>query len=103
MNLERASPVNLAQPRDQEGVLWLTSRRFSSSVSTTPVVHRWLPVTFEISDVRRCVLSAGSQPGGSLNSVAVAVMAEDGIDIGEAVPQVLTTDAVHESDGLQST
>ena len=44
------------------------------------------------------VLSAGSQPGGSLNPVAVAAMAEDGIDIGEAVPQVLTTDAVQESD-----
>lgn len=44
------------------------------------------------------VLSAGSQPGSSLNPVAVAAMAEVGIDIGEAVPQILTTDAVQESD-----
>ena len=44
------------------------------------------------------VLSAGSQPRDSLNPVAVAVMAEVGIDISEAVPQILTTEAVQESD-----
>lgn len=44
------------------------------------------------------VLSAGSEPGTGLNPVAVAAMAEVGIDIGEAVPQILTADAVQESD-----
>ena len=44
------------------------------------------------------VLSAGSQPSDSLNPVAVAAMAEIGIEIGEAAPQMLTTDAVQESD-----
>jgi arsenate reductase len=44
------------------------------------------------------VLAAGSQPGSSLNPVAVAAMAEVGIDIRGAVPQLLTTEAVQESD-----
>ena len=44
------------------------------------------------------VLSAGSDPGDGLNPVAVAAMAEVGIDIGQAVPRILTTNAVQESD-----
>jgi arsenate reductase (thioredoxin) len=44
------------------------------------------------------VLSAGSAPAGSINPVAVRAMAEEGIDIAEAVPLLLTTAAVHESD-----
>jgi protein-tyrosine-phosphatase len=44
------------------------------------------------------VLSAGSQPAGSINPVAVAAMAEEDIDITTATPQVLTTEAVQESD-----
>ena len=44
------------------------------------------------------VLSAGSQPAGSINPVAVAAMAEEGIDITTATPKVLTTEAVQESD-----
>jgi arsenate reductase (thioredoxin) len=47
---------------------------------------------------RITVLSAGSAPGDSLNPVAVQAMAEDGIDISQAVPTVLTTGAVQESD-----
>jgi len=44
------------------------------------------------------VLSAGSQPADQINPVAVAAMAEDGIDITAEVPKLLTTDAVGESD-----
>ena len=47
-------------------------------------------------DVR--VLSAGSAPAETINPVAVQAMAEVGIDIGEAVPQLLSTEAVQESD-----
>jgi protein-tyrosine-phosphatase len=44
------------------------------------------------------VRSAGSEPGESINPVAVAAMAEEGIDIAGNQPKVLTTDAVKESD-----
>jgi len=44
------------------------------------------------------VLSAGSAPKDSINPVAVDAMAEAGIDISSNVPQVLTVDAVRESD-----
>lgn len=44
------------------------------------------------------VLSAGSQPGHEINPVAVAAMAEVGIDIAGNQPKVLTDDAVEASD-----
>ena len=44
------------------------------------------------------VLSAGSAPAETINPVAVEAMAEVGIDITEAVPQLLSTEAVQESD-----
>ncbi len=44
------------------------------------------------------VLSAGSEPADRINTVAVAAMAEAGIDITRATPKTLTTDAVLESD-----
>jgi len=44
------------------------------------------------------VLSAGSQPASDLNPVAVAAMAEVGIDISAAEPRSLTTDALQEAD-----
>lgn len=44
------------------------------------------------------VLSAGSQPGTTVNPVAVEAMAEIGIDIASAQPKILTTDAVEASD-----
>ena len=44
------------------------------------------------------VLSAGSAPGDAVNPAAVAAMAEEGIDISEAIPALLTTEAVRESD-----
>lgn len=44
------------------------------------------------------VLSAGSAPGAALHPVAVAAMAEDGIDISAATPRQLTVDTVEEAD-----
>jgi len=44
------------------------------------------------------VLSAGSQPGERINPVAVAAMAEDGIDIAANQPKLLTDTAVREAD-----
>ncbi|WP_404444722.1 arsenate reductase ArsC [Microbacterium marinum] len=44
------------------------------------------------------VFSAGSEPGETVNPNAVAVMAEEGIDLAGATPQILTTDAVRQAD-----
>jgi protein-tyrosine-phosphatase len=44
------------------------------------------------------VLSAGSQPADRVNPVAVAAMAEEGIDIAAEQPKVLTESAVREAD-----
>lgn len=46
------------------------------------------------------VRSAGSEPADAINPNAVAVMAEAGIDITEAVPVLLSTDAVREADAV---
>ena len=46
------------------------------------------------------VLSAGSAPKDSINPVAVAAMAEVGIDIANNTPKVLTPEAVQESDAV---
>jgi protein-tyrosine-phosphatase len=46
------------------------------------------------------VLSAGSAPKDSINPVAVAAMAELGIDISNNSPKVLTTEAVQQSDAV---
>ena len=44
------------------------------------------------------VRSAGSEPADRINPVAVAAMAEEGIDITAEQPKILTTDAVKASD-----
>jgi protein-tyrosine-phosphatase len=44
------------------------------------------------------VLSAGTEPKNEVNPSAVAAMAEEGIDIANNTPKVLTTEAVQESD-----
>jgi protein-tyrosine-phosphatase len=44
------------------------------------------------------VRSAGSEPAGSINPIAVEVLAEVGIDVAGEAPKLLTTDAVFESD-----
>ncbi|MCU1636633.1 MAG: heat-shock protein HtpX [Cryobacterium sp.] len=44
------------------------------------------------------VLSAGSEPKDEVNPVAIEAMAEEGIDIANNVPKILTPDAVEDSD-----
>jgi arsenate reductase len=44
------------------------------------------------------VLSAGSEPKDRINPTAIEAMAEEGIDIANSVPKILTVDAVKESD-----
>jgi arsenate reductase (thioredoxin) len=44
------------------------------------------------------VLSAGSEPTDRINPIAVQVMAEEGIDLANEAPKILTIDAVKESD-----
>jgi len=52
----------------------------------------------EIAGDRIEVRSAGSLPAEQINPVAVAAMAEVGIDIAAEQPKVLTTEAVQDSD-----
>jgi arsenate reductase len=44
------------------------------------------------------VLSGGSEPGNQINPMAIAAMAEEGIDISQAIPQLMTTEQVQASD-----
>ncbi len=44
------------------------------------------------------VRSAGSIPGDQVNPVAIAAMAEEGIDISTQTPKILTTESVQASD-----
>ena len=44
------------------------------------------------------VRSGGSEPGDSINPIAIEAMAEEGIDISQAVPQLMTTEQVQASD-----
>jgi arsenate reductase len=44
------------------------------------------------------VLSAGTEPKEHINPSAIEAMAEEGIDIANNIPQVLTTESVKESD-----
>jgi arsenate reductase len=44
------------------------------------------------------VRSGGSEPGHEINTIAIQAMAEDGIDISQGVPQLMTTEAVRDSD-----
>jgi protein-tyrosine-phosphatase len=47
---------------------------------------------------RVTVLSAGTEPKDEINPSAIAAMAEEGIDIANNAPKVLTTEAVKDSD-----
>ena len=52
----------------------------------------------ELSQGKVEVLSAGSAPKDSINPVAVAAMAEIGIDIANNTPKILTPESVQASD-----
>ena len=42
--------------------------------------------------------SGGSEPGDQINPIAIQAMAEEGIDISQGVPQLMTTEQVRDSD-----
>ncbi|MGY4856335.1 arsenate reductase ArsC [Cryobacterium sp. AP23] len=44
------------------------------------------------------VRSGGSEPGDQINPMAIAAMAEEGIDISQAIPTLMTTEQVQDSD-----
>jgi protein-tyrosine-phosphatase len=46
------------------------------------------------------VRSAGSDPADTINPMAVEALAEVGVDLGDAVPKLLSTDAVREADAV---
>lgn len=44
------------------------------------------------------VRSGGSEPGDQVNPAAIAAMNEEGIDISQAIPQLMTSEQVRDSD-----
>jgi arsenate reductase len=44
------------------------------------------------------VRSGGSEPGDQINPIAIQAMAEEGIDISQGIPQLMTTEQVRDSD-----
>ena len=54
----------------------------------------------ELSRGRVEVLSAGSAPKDAINPVAIAAMAEVGIDISQNTPKILSPEAVQQSDAV---
>ncbi|MBC7403142.1 MAG: arsenate reductase ArsC [Microbacteriaceae bacterium] len=44
------------------------------------------------------VRSGGSEPGDQINPIAIQAMAEEGIDISQGVPQLMTVEQVRDSD-----
>ncbi|MGL4339398.1 MAG: arsenate reductase ArsC [Rhodoglobus sp.] len=44
------------------------------------------------------VRSGGSEPAEQINPIAILAMAEEGIDISQAIPQLITTEQVRGSD-----
>jgi len=52
----------------------------------------------ELSGGAVAVRSGGSEPGDQINPVAIRAMAEEGVDISQAVPQLMTTEQVQASD-----
>ncbi|MCM3657562.1 arsenate reductase ArsC [Agromyces mediolanus] len=53
-----------------------------------------------LSGGRVDVRSGGSEPGTAINPAAIEAMREEGIDISEAVPQLLQTDDVRAADAV---
>ena len=51
-----------------------------------------------LSGGRVTVRSGGSEPGNEINPIAIQAMAEEGIDISQGVPQLMTTEQVRDSD-----
>ncbi|HLS00414.1 MAG TPA: arsenate reductase ArsC [Beutenbergiaceae bacterium] len=78
-------------PADQPSVLFVCVHNAGRSQMAAGYLR-------ELSQGRIEVRSAGSEPAEQLNPTAVAAMAEDGIDITTATPDILTPEAVQASD-----
>lgn len=55
-----------------------------------------------LSEGRVDVFSGGTEPAGSINQVAVAAMAEKGIDISQSIPQTWTDEMARAADVVVS-
>lgn len=84
------SPQNSA-PVDKPSVLFVCVHNAGRSQMAAGYLRKFGQGLIEVR-------SAGSSPGDRLNPVAVEAMAEDGIDITSATPNILTPDAVQASD-----
>ena len=67
-------------------------------INTPPPAPRASSTAFVAAGDRVTVLSAGSEPKDKVNPIAVEAMAEEGIDIANNVPKILTTQSVVDSD-----
>jgi len=78
-------------PADQPSVLFVCVHNAGRSQMAAGYLR-------EFGQGRIEVRSAGSAPGDQLNPMAVEAMAEEGIDITSATPNILTPEAVKASD-----
>ena len=76
---------------DKPSVLFVCVHNAGRSQMAAGYLHHLAGNTVEVR-------SAGSEPADRINPVAVQAMAEEGIDIANEQPKILTTEAVKTSD-----
>ena len=76
---------------DKPSVLFVCVHNAGRSQMAAGYLHHLAGSTVEVR-------SAGSEPANRINPVAVRAMAEEGIDIANEQPKILTTEAVKTSD-----
>ena len=76
---------------DKPSVLFVCVHNAGRSQMAAGYLHHLAGSTVEVR-------SAGSKPADRINPVAVQAMAEEGIDIANEQPKILTTEAVKTSD-----
>ena len=76
---------------DMPSVLFVCVHNAGRSQMAAGYLHHLAGSTVEVR-------SAGSEPADRINPVAVQAMAEEGIDIANEQPKILTTEAVKTSD-----
>jgi arsenate reductase (thioredoxin) len=76
---------------DKPGVLFVCVHNAGRSQMAAALLSR-------LAGDRIEVRSAGTEPADQINPIAIAAMAELGIDIATATPKILTPDTVHSSD-----
>jgi len=76
---------------DKPSVLFVCVHNAGRSQMAAGYLHHLARSTVEVR-------SAGSEPADRINPIAVQAMAEEGIDIANEQPKILTTEAVKTSD-----